>query len=63
MIDLLLEVNRSRGTTLVLVTHDPDLAAVADQTIALKDGRVVQPWRADLLPPSLDVGLKASPNP
>jgi putative ABC transport system ATP-binding protein len=41
IIDLLLQVNRSRGTTLVLVTHDPELAAVADMTIHLRDGRVV----------------------
>jgi putative ABC transport system ATP-binding protein len=41
VIDLLLEVNRARGTTLVLVTHDPELAAVADLVIALRDGRVV----------------------
>ena len=41
IIELLLDVNRSRGTTLVLVTHDPELAAVADLSIALRDGRVV----------------------
>jgi putative ABC transport system ATP-binding protein len=41
IIDLLLSVNRDRGTTLVLVTHDPDLARVADLTVALRDGRVV----------------------
>ncbi|CAN5873429.1 ABC transporter ATP-binding protein [soil metagenome] len=41
VIDLLLEVNRTRATTLVLVTHDPELAAVADVSIALRDGRVV----------------------
>jgi putative ABC transport system ATP-binding protein len=41
IIELLLEINRSRGTTLVLVTHDPELAAVADAAIALKDGYVV----------------------
>jgi putative ABC transport system ATP-binding protein len=40
VIDLLLNVNRQRGTTLVLVTHDPELAAVADVAIALRDGRV-----------------------
>jgi putative ABC transport system ATP-binding protein len=34
-------VIRSRGTTLVFVTHDPELAALAHATIALKDGRVV----------------------
>jgi putative ABC transport system ATP-binding protein len=41
VIDLLLNVNRSRQTTLVLVTHDPDLAAMANRSIALRDGRVV----------------------
>jgi putative ABC transport system ATP-binding protein len=41
VIDLLLAVNRVRGRTLVLVTHDRELAALADEIIALKDGRVV----------------------
>ncbi len=41
IIDLLLNVNRQRGTTLVLVTHDSELAAVADVIVALRDGRVV----------------------
>jgi putative ABC transport system ATP-binding protein len=41
VIDLLLSINKSRRTTLVLVTHDPELAAVADEAIALRDGRVV----------------------
>ena len=42
VIELLLDVNRTRKTTLVLVTHDPELAAVADVSIALRDGRVVR---------------------
>ena len=42
VIELLLDVNRTRKTTLVLVTHDPELAAVADVAIALRDGRVVR---------------------
>jgi putative ABC transport system ATP-binding protein len=41
IIDLLVALNRDRARTIVLVTHDPDLAARADETIALKDGRVV----------------------
>src|SRR5262245_47788881 len=41
VIDLLVKVNRSRGRTLVLVTHDAELAAFADETISLRDGRVV----------------------
>jgi putative ABC transport system ATP-binding protein len=42
IIELLLAINRDRGTTLVLVTHDPDLARVADMSVALRDGRVVR---------------------
>jgi putative ABC transport system ATP-binding protein len=42
VIELLLSVNRTRKTTLVLVTHDPELASVADVAIALRDGRVVR---------------------
>ncbi|HVF26957.1 MAG TPA: ABC transporter ATP-binding protein [Pyrinomonadaceae bacterium] len=38
--DLMVEINRRHGTTLVLVTHDHDLASLADRRIALKDGRV-----------------------
>ncbi|MGH9411783.1 MAG: ABC transporter ATP-binding protein [Vicinamibacterales bacterium] len=41
VIDLLLDVNRRRKTTIVLVTHDPELAARAEQAIALRDGRIV----------------------
>jgi putative ABC transport system ATP-binding protein len=41
VIDLLVSLNRTRGRTLVLVTHDPDLASRADETIALKDGKMV----------------------
>jgi putative ABC transport system ATP-binding protein len=42
VIELLLNIHRSRNTTLVFVTHDPELAARADITIALRDGRVVE---------------------
>jgi putative ABC transport system ATP-binding protein len=39
ILDLLLQVRRSRGATLVLVTHDASVAAVADQRLVLRDGR------------------------
>lgn len=41
VLELLLELNRREGTTLVLVTHDRELAGYADRIITLKDGLVV----------------------
>jgi putative ABC transport system ATP-binding protein len=41
IMELLQNVHRSRATTLVLVTHDRDLAAQADAQITMRDGRVV----------------------
>ena len=42
VLELLWELNKTEGTTLVLVTHDEGLAARADRTILLSDGRIVQ---------------------
>ena len=41
IMELLLGVNEARRTTLVLVTHDPSLAALAGHQLALADGRPV----------------------
>jgi putative ABC transport system ATP-binding protein len=37
---LVRRLNREEGITFVIVTHDPELAAQADRTVRLKDGRV-----------------------
>jgi len=42
IMELLRTIHRSRGTTIVLVTHDAELAAMADARIELRDGRVVE---------------------
>jgi len=36
----LLRVNRERGTTVVVVTHDPDVAARLPRTVTIRDGRI-----------------------
>jgi putative ABC transport system ATP-binding protein len=40
IIDLLLNLNRESGTTLIIVTHDPAVAAQAGRTIHVRDGVV-----------------------
>jgi len=40
--DILFDLNRSHGITLVLVTHDEELAARCDRRVFLRDGRVVE---------------------
>jgi putative ABC transport system ATP-binding protein len=50
VLDLLLERNKKSGTTLVLVTHDPEVAGRADRKILLRDGLVVE----DSLPDSTE---------
>jgi putative ABC transport system ATP-binding protein len=42
VLDLLLERNSHAGATLVLVTHDAEIASRADRNIVLKDGMVVE---------------------
>lgn len=42
VLDLLLDRNSKAGTTLVLVTHDAEIASRADRKIVLKDGMVVE---------------------
>jgi len=41
IMDALVTLARRRGLTLVMVTHDPEVAAHADRTLQLKDGRLI----------------------
>lgn len=40
--DLLFSINRDRGTTLILITHNPELAGLASRTLEMKNGRLQQ---------------------
>ncbi|MGN8246913.1 ABC transporter ATP-binding protein [Cellulomonas soli] len=55
VLDLLTDLNRSRGTTIVLVLHDLNLASrYTDHLVALRDGRlVVQGAPRDVITPAL----------
>ncbi|MDQ3116046.1 MAG: ABC transporter ATP-binding protein [Verrucomicrobiota bacterium] len=41
VIEIMLELNRTAGTALVLVTHDPDVAQLTERTIRLSSGAMV----------------------
>jgi len=40
IMNLLLELNQDKGTTLIIVTHDPEVAEVANRIIHLRDGMI-----------------------
>lgn len=41
IINLLFSLNKEKGVTLIIVTHDEDLAALCDRQIRIMDGRIV----------------------
>ena len=45
VMDLLVAAAREQGTTVVLVTHEPRVAAYADREVMVRDGRVTTPDR------------------
>ena len=50
VMQLMLEMNRELGTTLVLVTHDRALAALCERQLLVQAGRVTQTSAADIAP-------------
>jgi putative ABC transport system ATP-binding protein len=54
VLELLTELRRREGTTLVLVTHDPAVAALADRQIHLRDGRIEREVPAALRPETVE---------
>jgi putative ABC transport system ATP-binding protein len=40
IMEILLNLNHDRGTTLIFVTHDPNIAALTQRTIHIKDGLI-----------------------
>jgi putative ABC transport system ATP-binding protein len=42
ILDLLAELRRKEGVTLLIITHSPDVAGAADRIIRMRDGRIVE---------------------
>jgi putative ABC transport system ATP-binding protein len=47
VMEIFQRLNRERGITLVLVTHEPDIAAYADRIVVFKDGRIKKDERVE----------------
>jgi putative ABC transport system ATP-binding protein len=45
VMEILQRLNRERGITIILITHEPDIASYADRMVAVRDGRVVKDER------------------
>ena len=43
IIDLLFELNREQGTTLIMATHDEELASKCENRLQLQSGKLVNP--------------------
>ena len=51
IIDLIFDLKRARGTTLVLVTHDTALASRCDRVVRMRSGRI-EPAESNLILPA-----------
>jgi putative ABC transport system ATP-binding protein len=60
IMDLLHGIHQTRGTTVVLVTHDAELASQADARLVLRDGRVVDTIDRDRVVRPLELGVGTS---
>jgi len=49
---LLSALNRERGITVLMVTHEPDMAAYARRTVRFVDGRIAEDTRAAMAEPA-----------
>jgi putative ABC transport system ATP-binding protein len=46
VMEIFQRLNRERGITLILVTHEPDIAEYADRVVVFKDGKIIKDQRS-----------------
>ena len=58
VMEIITRLNRAQGITIIIVTHDPDVAAYADRVVTFKDGVVISDTRK---PDAPQLGQSATP--
>jgi ABC-type lipoprotein export system ATPase subunit len=43
--ELITQLSRAAGSSAVIASHDPEMAAAADRVVVIRDGRVIESWR------------------
>ncbi len=62
IMEIIRRLNRQQGVTVIVVTHEPDIAAYADRVITMRDGRIVSDEHqvAVVTPERADAGAAAA---
>jgi macrolide transport system ATP-binding/permease protein len=62
IMEIIRRLNREQGVTVIVVTHEPDIAAYADRVIIMRDGRILSDEHqvAVVTPDQADTGAKAA---
>jgi macrolide transport system ATP-binding/permease protein len=64
IMQILSSLNREQGVTIIVVTHETDIAAYADRVLTMRDGQIIsdekKPGRAKASPPATTVAKGAS---
>jgi len=60
IMDTLKVLNRDRGVTIIMVTHEADIAKYADRTVTMRDGRIIADERRSPAAPASYIAPSAS---